>query len=130
VKAPTCSTRGPRCALRSLRSLQCLRRPPSSSTSPLSFPPTQTDKPAGTGGNERGRSLAEPRGSKHRRAKPEERSEQVARPKGAPPTLERRPQGAVRTVGGERAGAFTLFAVLSLLWFQGLSRCSRCCSLG
>ena len=38
-KAPARSTRGARCAFRSLRSLQCLRRPPSSSARPLSVPP-------------------------------------------------------------------------------------------
>jgi hypothetical protein len=40
LKAPGRSSRGPRCALHSLRSFQCLRRPSSRSVRPLSFPPT------------------------------------------------------------------------------------------
>jgi len=51
VKAPTRSTRGTRCALPSLRSVQCLHRPPSPSASPLSFPPASAGSTVCAGGN-------------------------------------------------------------------------------
>ncbi len=75
VKAPACSGRGARCALHSLRSFQCLRRPSSRSERPLSSPPASADRPVCAGGNERGDRLDEARGSKHRSPEGEERSE-------------------------------------------------------
>ena len=65
VKAPARSARGPRCALPSLRSVQCFVRPPSPNRPPLSFPPVSADRALCAGGNKRGRSLREDGRRKH-----------------------------------------------------------------
>jgi len=110
LKAPTRSARAPRCALPSLRSVQCLRRRASPNTSPLSFPPAQTVEPADVGGNERGWPPREGGRRKHRRREWNERRG-AQRGHRAPCARLLEGPSVPRCPRPERPGAFTLLVV-------------------